>query len=186
MSLFLREDFPGGRQRQKKGSGLTGKSTKSKVPIESNGVIVFRIHQKRESGGVRLQGAHGSVGQERSSQAASLKPLVHSQPPDANSGDCRITRQTLAFFQGKIHEGNTRARRSYNKQQCEPWQLQRLRSNLQYDGECLGSLAFENNDQGHVHRSETTSAPVRRLAAPGETAMSFHAEQFTSPPKSFF
>jgi hypothetical protein len=106
VSVLLKEDFLGGRQWKEQCSGLTGQYPKSKALVKSDGLIVLGIHQKRESGGVRLQGSAGGIGQERGTQASPLKSLVHGQPPYANGGHCRIARQTPGLVRGQISEGD--------------------------------------------------------------------------------
>jgi len=78
----------------------------SKALVKSDGLIVPGTHQKRESGGARLQGSAGGIGQERGTQTSPLKSLVHGQPPDANGGHCRIARQTFGLVRGQIGEGD--------------------------------------------------------------------------------
>ena len=67
----------------------------------------FRRPQKRESGGVRVQGSAGGIGQQRRTQAAPLESLVHGQSPDPNGGHGRITRQALSFVRGQISKWDT-------------------------------------------------------------------------------
>jgi hypothetical protein len=108
MCVFPEENLPGGCQRKKECSGLTGQETKSEVLAESDALIVLRVHQKRESGRVRLQRSAGGIGQQRRTQAAPLKSPVYRQPPYANGWHGRITRQTPGFVRGKVNERNTR------------------------------------------------------------------------------
>ena len=107
MCIFLKEDLLCGRQRKKQCSGLTGQNSKSEALVKSDGLIVLGVHQKRESGGVRVHGSAGGIGQQRRTQAAPLKSLVHGQPPDPNGGHGRITRQALSFVRGQIRKGDT-------------------------------------------------------------------------------
>lgn len=110
MSVFLKKNLLGGRQRKEQCSGLTGQNSKSKALVKSDGLIVFGVHQKREGGGVPLQSSGGSIGEECRAQAAPLKSLVHGQSADPNGGHRRITGQTPGLVRRKINEGDTPCR----------------------------------------------------------------------------
>lgn len=105
---FSMKKLLGRRHGKEQCSGLTGQSSKSEALVKSHGLIVFGVDQKRECCGIRLQGPGGGIGHERPTQATTLKSLVHGQPPDANSGNCGISRQPLDYVRGKIDEGDTR------------------------------------------------------------------------------
>jgi hypothetical protein len=66
------------------GAGWLGHEIRS--ADRNDGLIVLGIHQKCESGGVRLQHSASSNGQQRPTQATPMKSPVHGKSPDANRG----------------------------------------------------------------------------------------------------
>lgn len=90
--VLVKKNLLGGSQREEQRSRLTGQRTKSKALLESDGLIVLGIRQKRERGGVRLQRSGSGIGKRRPAQTAPLKSVVHGEAPDANSGHGGIAR----------------------------------------------------------------------------------------------
>src|ERR1035437_7085164 len=107
-SRSSKQEFLGGRHREKQGPRLTGEWPETVTSIESHGVIVLGVHQERKDFRRCLQSPACGIGQHRRSKAASPKLEVHSQASDAYCRQGRIAWQALNHLGWKLGRGDAR------------------------------------------------------------------------------
>ena len=75
---------------------------KTVMPVESGGLVVFRINHKRENGYRRAQRTRRRIRQQSAAKAAPLERRIHRKAADTRGGNGWITGQASNRFVRKV------------------------------------------------------------------------------------
>ena len=88
----------------------TDELPKAKVPIETEGIVIFRIHNQGKD---RWLGEHCSfdgVHDKCATQPSSLKPPINGQPPNQTGGKERVPRKSFRLVRSQFRNRKARGR----------------------------------------------------------------------------